>query len=216
LVVRLRKAIEAESGPAYFYVYIDNFDSIEHEYGIGTDEFYAELSALSFLLEKEFLEKIDKDTASEVLLLITADHGQLNVSPKETIYLNKYQKVVDSFERSKSGKPILPTGSPRDVFLHIKENKLEKVYDFLSSKLKRKAKVIKTEEAIEMGLFGKGKPKKEFYERAGNLLILPYANCTVWYEHIKGKKFDLLGMHGGLSKYEMLVPFGIVKLSDLL
>jgi hypothetical protein len=67
-----------------------------------------------------------------------------------------------------------------------------------------------------MGLFGKGKPKKEFYERVGNLLILPYKNHTIWYEHIKGKKFDLLGHHGGLSEDEMLVPFAIAKLSNLL
>ncbi|MEM5879056.1 MAG: hypothetical protein QXU74_01005 [Candidatus Aenigmatarchaeota archaeon] len=83
-------------------------------------------------------------------------------------------------------------------------------------KEKKKAKVIKTKEAIEMELFGKGKPRKEFYDRAGNLLVLPYKNYTIWYEHIKGKKFDLLGHHGGLSRDEMLVPFAITKLSNLL
>ena len=214
LVVRLRKTLETEKGPAYFYVYIDDTDSIEHEYGPCTEEHYAQLSAISYLLKKELLEKINKKIASKTLLLITADHGQINASPKETIYLNKYRNLIKTFQKGKKA-PIPPTGSPRDVFLHIKENKLENVEAFLSTKLKGKAKIIKTEEAVKIGLFGINKPKKEFYERAGNLMILPYKNYTVWYEHIKGKKLENLGYHGGLSEEEMLVPFGIAKLSEL-
>ncbi len=178
--------------------------------------YYAELSVFSFLLKKELIEKIDRNFANETLFLITGDHGQLKVLPQKTIYLNKYRELVKAFQKSKKKKPILPTGSPRDVFLHIEKSKLDRVYDFLSNKLKGKAKVIKTEEAIKMGLFGRGKPREEFYDRAGNLLILPYKNHTIWYEHIKGKKFEFLGHHGGLSKEEMLVPFAITKLSNLL
>jgi predicted AlkP superfamily pyrophosphatase or phosphodiesterase len=216
LVVRLRKTLEAEKGPAYFYVYFGDFDSIEHKYGPHTDEYYAELSVLSFLLKKELLEKIDRKVANETLLLITADHGQINVSPKETIYLNKYRELINSFEKSKKKKPILPTGSQRDVFLHIEQSKLNEMYNFLLNKLKEKAKVVKIEEAIKMGLFGKGKPRKEFYDRAGNLLILPYKNHTIWYKHVKNEKFNLLGHHGGLSEDEMLIPFAVAKLSNLL
>jgi hypothetical protein len=216
LVVRLRKTLEAEKGPAYFYVYIADVDSLEHEYGPHTEEYYAELSVLSFLLKKELIEKVDKKVAEETLLLITADHGQLNISPKETIYLNGFRKLTKSFQKSKRKKPILPTGSPRDIFLHINQKKLEEIHTFLSNKLKEKAKIVKTEDAIKMGLFGIGKPRKEFYDRVGNLLILPYKNHTVWYQHVKGKKLDLLGIHGGLSKDEMLVPFAISKLSNLI
>jgi predicted AlkP superfamily pyrophosphatase or phosphodiesterase len=216
LVVRLRKTLELEKGPAYFYVYIDYVDSLEHKYGNYTEEYYAEISVLSFLLKKELLEKIDKKVAKETLFLITADHGQLNILPQETVYLNKFKKVVNSFQKSKRNKPILPTGSPRDVFLHIKQDRLEEIYSFLSKKLREKAKVVKTEEAIKMNLFGIDKPSKEFYDRVGNLLILPYKNNTVWYQHIKGRKFNLLGHHGGLTKDEMLVPFAISKLSNLI
>jgi len=215
LVVRLRKTLEKEKGPAYFYVYIDDADSIEHKYGPYTEEHRAQISVITYLLKKELLEKINKKIASETLLLIAADHGQLNVLPKKTIYLNKYRSLVKSFQKGRKKELILPVGSPRDIFLHIEKSKLNEAYNFLSNKLKGKAEVTKIEEATKMGLFGIGKPKKEFYDRAGNLLILPYKNNTIWYEHIKGKKFDLFGMHGGLSEEEMLVPFGVAKLSEL-
>lgn len=215
LVVGLKKCLEKERGPAYFYVYIGDMDSVEHKYGPHTDEHRAELSALSYLFKKELLEKIDKKAAKETTIMVTADHGQLNILPRETIYLNRYKKLADAFQRGRKRKPILPTGGPRDVFLHIKPDMLEEAHGFLSNRLKGKAKVMKTDEAIKTGLFGIGEPIKEFYERVGNLLILPYKNNTVWYEHIKGKRFELLGHHGGLSRDEMLVPFAVAKLSDL-
>jgi hypothetical protein len=215
LIVRLRKTIENEKGQCYFYVYLGDMDSIEHQYGPSTEEQYAEISMLAYMVEKELIQKIDNKAAKETALILTSDHGQVNVTPKETFYLNKYKNLVNNFQRDKKNRPILPTGGPRDVFLHIEPKKLEETHTFLSTKLKEKAKVLKVDEEIKNGLFGLGKPKKEFYDRAGNLLVLPIKNHTVWYEHIKNKKFNLLGHHGGLSKDEMLIPFGISMLSDL-
>ncbi len=215
LATRLRKTVEEEKGPAYFYAYIDDLDAISHLYGPHTAEYLAELSALSHLLRREILEKTEKKKAKETLLLITSDHGQVSISPKETIYLNDFTKLENCLKRNKKGRPILPTGSPRDVFLHIEPNKQEKISKFLSCRLKKRATVMKTKEAIEMGLFGTGRPKGEFLERVGDLLILPYDNHTVWYEHIKGKKLHVKGYHGGLVEDEVLVPFAITRLSEM-
>lgn len=216
MFARLRKLVKEEKGPAYFYVYLDNLDAIGHIYGPHTTEYFAELSALSHSIKRELLKKIDRKEAKQTLLLVTSDHGQVNISPEDTIYLNEFQKITYAFKRSKRRKPILPTGGARDVFLHIRPAKLEETYNFLSEKLKRKAKIMKTDEATEIGLFGIGEPIKRFFERVGDLLILPYNNHTVWYEHIKGRKIYSLGYHGGLSEDEMFVPFAITELSELL
>ena len=112
------------------------------------------------------------------------------------------------------------------MFLHIKPERLDEMVDYLSEKLGTKAVVMKTEDAIEQGLFGTGKEAPCFRDRVGNLLILPTGANTIWYRHTiikeedgtekKRKKFDLLGHHGGLSEEEMLVPFGAARLSDLI
>lgn len=215
LAVNLRKRLEKEKGPAYIFIYYDCVDSMQHEYGPYTEEHGAELSTFSYALKRELLGKIKKRVAKETIFIITADHGQLNIPPKKTLYLNKYKKLVNSFQES-NGKPILPTGSPRDVFLYVKPEKLEEIQDYLSNLLKGKAKVMKSEDALKMGLFGIGKVHKDFIDRIGNLLILPYSESLIWYEHIKGKKVKLIGHHGGLSKEEMLIPFSVAKLSDLI
>ena len=215
LVVNLRKNLEKEKGQAYFYVYYDCVDSIQHKYGPYTEEHESEISTLSYVLKKQLLGKIKRNVAKETIFMITADHGQLNIPPERTIYLNKYKKLVNSFQKSKKGRTILPTGSPRDVFLYIKPEKLEEIQHYLLNMLKREAEVMKSKDALKMGLFGIGKVHKDFLDRIGNLLILPYKESIIWYEHIKGKKVKSIGHHGGLTKEEMLIPFSIAKLSDL-
>ncbi len=215
LITKLRKNLGKEKGPAYHYVYLGSLDSIEHKHGPHTKEYHAELSSISSLLKKELIEKIDKKTAKESLLIVTADHGQLNVNPGKTIYLNRYQKLVQNLQKSPEGNVILPTGSPRDVFLHVQPDKVHEIREYLSQKLGEKAVIMDTKEEIERGLFGKGEPRTEFIDRVGNLLILPKKNHTIWYKHPNGRKFDLLGHHGGLSREEMLVPFAMAKLSTL-
>jgi len=216
LAIKLRKELIEQKGPAYFYIYWDTIDAMAHDYGPDSKEYLTELKGISSTFMKEFLKKIKPDVAKETIFIIAADHGEARVFPEKTIFLNQYQKLKDSFQKGQNGKPILPIGGPRDVFLHIKPEKLEETLDFLRQELRGKAEILKTNEALKMGLFGTGKVKKEFLDRIGNLLILPYKNKTVWYKYPRIKPHKFLGHHGGLSEEEMLVPFAIAKLSDLL
>ena len=109
----------------------------------------------------------------------------------------------------------MPTGGPREVFLHIKEEKLAETKEWLLQKIGDKAQIIETVEATEQGLFGLGPASKELFERTGNLMILPYGNETVWFKSHWGEKISLLGQHGGLNEQEMLVPFAVAGLSSL-
>jgi len=215
LLVNLREKIAEVQTPAYFYVYWDVVDSISHAYGPHTEQYLTELNGFFYLMQEEFIQKIDKDLAEKISILITADHGQVNINPKETIYLNQYPEVVDNFQIGPSGNKILPWGNPRDVFLAVKPEKLNQVFEFLTKNLYNKITVMKTEKALKEGLFGQGDLHKKFKNRIGNILILPRGNSTVWYKHFKDEKIDLLGMHGGLSSDEMLIPFAVAKGSQL-
>ena len=215
LISLVKKRLAATKGRGYFYVYWPDIDSISHKYGPGSEEYKAEVSIFASLWKKEFLEKIQGKTARNTIFIITADHGQIAVDAKHTIYLNKYPKLMRALKRSRNGKLIPPSGSPRDVFLHIKDGKLQEIYIYLSRLLGEKARVVLMEDAIREGLFGHRRVSEKFLERAGNLLILPKKNHTIWYEHVKGRKFTHRGHHGGLNKREMLIPLAIAKLSDL-
>lgn len=216
LMALVKKRLTTTKGRGYFYVYWPDIDSIAHKYGPVSDEYKAEVSAFASLWKKEFLGKLGEKTARNTILMITADHGQITVDAKHTIYLNKYSKLMRALKRSRNGKIIPPSGSPRDVFLHIKDKELKEMHVYLSRLFKKKAEVLFMKEAIKEGLFGHRRVSRKFIERAGNILILPKKNHTIWYEHMKGRKFEHRGHHGGLNIKEVLIPLAIAKLSDLI
>ncbi len=214
--IKLRRILENEKDRSYFYVYLNGIDSLAHAYGSHTEESEAEILSISHSLEDGFLSKLSKKTASETLLIITADHGHTSIKPENVLYLNKYKKLNSYYDLGRNGKPILPYGGPRDVFMHIKPEKLEEAYAFLSKKLSKTAKVVKLNDSVIKTLFGNEKPNKKFKSRVGNLLILPYSGRAVWYKHLKESEWHYVGVHGGLSPEEMLIPFAAVRLSKIL
>lgn len=214
LVVKLRSQLLESNGRNYCFIYWDKLDSLSHEYGPSNDAYRVELSKISHLFLTELVEKIDKKTKSETLLIITADHGQIDVNWEKTIYLNKDNLLMKALQKDKKGNLILPTGGPRGVFLHIRESEIETLQKHLEDRLKNEADVIRTEEAISLNLFGKNKIRGKFRNRLGNLLLLARKNYMIWREY-ENKELKFLGHHGGLSKEEMLIPFSVCKLSEL-
>jgi predicted AlkP superfamily pyrophosphatase or phosphodiesterase len=215
LLVNLRQKISEVSGPAYFFVYWDAVDAIAHTYGPHTEQYHAELNGFSYLLQRELIERLPRHIAADVLLMVTADHGHINVAPRDTLYLNRYPRLVQSLQVSHAGRRILPWGSPRDVFLRVREDRLAETTAWLTKRLAGKATVLTIAEALQRQLFGEGTLHKRFKHRVGNLLILPDKDYLIWFEHLKGKKVTLQGMHGGLRPDEMLIPFAAAPLIAL-
>ncbi len=216
LFVSLRTQLKRENSSAYFYVYIPDLDSMEHSYGPYTEQYEAQLSVINHLLKTELLDRISKEDAKDTVVIIIADHGQINVDPMKVLYLNNYKESIGFFELGDDGTPILPVGSPRDVFLHIKPDRLDEAQRYFARILKDKAKVVMVADLIRDGLFGKGDASEEFYRRIGNLAILPFGRNTVWWDFSPYEEFKFYGHHGGLSEEEMLIPFAIAWLTDLL
>ena len=214
-VIKLRHILESDNGPAYVNFYTENIDSSTHTYGPFTEESRGEISSISSIFKMQLLDRINLKTAKETLVMVTADHGHTSIDPTKMAFMNDDMKLAGFMASDKGGK-ILPTGSPRGVFLHINQSDIDDAQLHLSEKLGGMAKVIKSKDAIKDGLFGNGKPHKRFSDRAGDLIILPRDHEAIWYEHIKGKKPHYLGVHGGMSKNEMLIPLGMARLSDLI
>lgn len=216
LLSRLRQCIIENPSPAFFYVYWPDIDSQAHKFGPNSKECTLELKVFFDAIWNDFIQKINRKLRKNLTILLTSDHGQLDVDPDKTIYLSKDKSLLQWFAKSKNNKVILPWGSPRDVFISIKKDKKEEALDYLVSTYGKDAKILMIEDAVSRGLFGINKPSDIFLKRAGDIIILPYENKTIWYEHISGDLFNFYGYHGGLSEEEMLIPFGLIRLGDAL
>ncbi len=205
-LTNLSEMLVKEPERSYFYFYYGKIDSIGHEYGTDSRYFESEVDLLFTALEHIFMKFVEgkiKDT----IILLSADHGQTNVNPKTTFYLNREIKnITKYFKTIKNGEPIVPAGSCRDMFLHVNEDSMEDLFKILNEKLKGKAEIYETTKLIKEGFFGR-KISKEFTSRVGNLVILPYAGESVWwYEEGVFEQKDI-GHHGGLTREEMEIPF---------
>ncbi|HKT21284.1 MAG TPA: alkaline phosphatase family protein [Nitrososphaerales archaeon] len=215
LSVSLRTFVERARGTNYIYVYWSYVDTIEHIYGPGTDEALVEGSLISHALQEGFLAKLDRNAAKKTMVVVTADHGQLQVDSSKTLYTNRFSKMAKNFQKNSEGKSIRPWGSARDTFMLLEEEKLDETTAYLQKKLKGVASVIKTDDAISAGLFGVNKPTKKFRRRVGNLMVLPHGNKTVWYRYVEENKLNVGGHHGGLTEPEMTIPLAAARVSDL-
>ena len=209
LFSKLKKIINKKE-KAYYFVYWPDIDTLSHYHGpfhksVKRKKIYV------FNKMERLIKNIDEETATEITIMVSADHGQAKVYPKKTVFLNGYAWFENNLARSSDRRTIEPYGLPRDMFLQIKQGKLEEIKKNIE---KLNLETIDVEEGIKQGLFGLNKPTKKFIDRAGDLLVLP-RNGMVWYKHTPKEEVNFNGIHGGLTKDEMIVPLAIANWRDL-
>jgi len=220
LVVRLADEIERATSPTFFYAYWDSFDTFEHAYGPASRETASELGSIEHAFTRLFREALGpaaRGRAKRTLLLLTADHGQTPVACERTVYLTDREEVRRALRTRRSGEVIPPTGSIRDVMLHVKPGSLSSLEEHLADWLRGKAEILRTSEAFARGLFGSTSPSERLRRRVGDLLVLPYAGESVWGLYAgQERPHKMRGHHGGLTPREMFLPFGAARLGDVL
>ena len=201
-LINVGNLLGQQTQPTYIYLYFDRIDMLAHDYGPASPQAEAEIETFLLMMEYYF-ERVFK--GKRILFLMTADHGQVEVDPKTTIFLNtnpQFAGMERFLKTNRKGQLLVPAGSPRDMFLYIKDDMLEEAQYFLAPRLEGKADVIRTKFLIENGFFG-AEVSSRFRERAGNLVILPYRYESVWW-YEKGKfEQRFYGHHGGLTPQEM-------------
>lgn len=195
--------LEKQNQPAYIHVYLGNIDGMAHEYGPNAPQVDAEI--MTFLLTMEHYFDRVFGGKKRILFLMTADHGMCEVDPQTTVYLNtdrNFSGIENYIRKNKRGHLIVPAGSARDMFMHIKPGMEDEAQHFLAKRLEGKADVVKTETLIQEGYFGPDVSSR-FVERAGNLVILPYRYESVWWYEKDKFEQKFYGHHGGLTPQEM-------------
>ncbi len=194
--------------PNYFFFYFAPIDDICHHYGPDSAYFEAEVESFFTILENRIFGSMAK-RLKNTLFMVTADHGQVAVDPATTLFLNLdpafagFQKYI---RVNRQGELIIPGGSCRNMIIYLKEGVVEEAREFLSERLMGKATVYTVQELIDEGLFGHQPVLPEFIERAGDLMILPFKNESVWW-YEKGRfEQRFYGHHGGLTPEEVQIP----------
>ena len=99
-------------------------------------------------------------------------------------------------------------GSPRDVFLHVREGCAAEVVGGLRERLGDRAIVEPIDVLIDAGLFGEVSDRLR--RRVGDVVVLPAEGHEAWWHAPPVWRQHLLGHHGGLSAEEAHTYLGLI------
>ncbi|HST05000.1 MAG TPA: alkaline phosphatase family protein [Chloroflexia bacterium] len=190
-------------GRSYHFLYIDEIDGAGHHYGPNSPQFDAAVDSTMRRIES-FLSGVMKNSGGKTLFLMTADHGQTETDPGTTFYVNLEMPGFDRFiKTNRKGQLMALGGSPRDLFLYIRDEYEDEAQAELTARLEGRAEVHKVRDLIQGHFFGEGEPSARLLDRVSNLVVLPYeGEGMYWYEEGRFSQ-DFWGHHGGLTRPEM-------------
>jgi hypothetical protein len=201
-LARVRTRVTVQSaGRGFTYMYVSTVDSTAHRYGPLADSNRAEMAALDFAIRRELFEPLAGRT--DTVLLLVADHGQRRSHNAHVAWLNRHPDLTRMVQA-----PLM--GEGRAGYLYVKHGREGDVRAYLARYLAEEIQVVKKARAVELGLFGPpGRPLgPECDDRTGDLLLLPRGDWLV-RQHVTTDEPlpPYTGVHGGLTRAEMLIPF---------
>jgi hypothetical protein len=188
----------ADGGAQYVVAYWPEYDGACHEYGLASPEardaarrFDAALARLLAALGR----------AENVLVLLTADHGQRPLDPDETIRLND-DPVLARWLASP------PLGERCARYFRIRPGGESIVARHLSSV----AEVVPMADVWAAGLFGGPPAVASFPLRTGDLLAIPRGRRQLHWAFAPTERAEVYrGGHGGWTAWEMTVPMVAIR-----
>lgn len=195
-----------QPAPRYVYLYFGEIDAMGHRHGIEADALAQAIQTCWKKIERELYLPL-KNLRKRIALLITADHGMSPVHPKTTLHINeRFPRLVRTLKRNRQGAPLVPAGSCRDFFLHVREECLQETYAMLKEGLEPLAQVHYTKELLDMHFFGSHAHLPRLVERLGDIVVLPLYSESVWWHEPGVFEQHFYGAHGGLTKEEIEIP----------
>lgn len=191
----ITQAIDANRNGSYVYAYLDRFDQVAHEFGLASDKAQAVVRQLDRLFE--FVS--DTLAARGALLVVTSDHGFIDVPTHLRFHVDALPQIAECLLR-----PLC--GGPRTPFAYVKPERADEFAAIVDDKLGAHFVAVPSEELLDAGWFGPEAPDPRLLSRLGTHILLPKSGAYL-VDHMPGEYLaPLLGVHGGTSSAERRVP----------
>jgi hypothetical protein len=194
-------ALRRDGRRKLLYVYWPKLDGIGHEKGIESAAARAHLR----LIEQRLADFLAAAAGTDTILLVTADHGQVDTVEADRIQLADHPALSQTL--------LLPLcGEPRAAFCYVRADQAEAFQQYCREHLGDRLDLWRSRDLIEQGLFGTGEPHPRLHERVGDYCLLARGNHVVQDSLPFEKPHTQIGVHGGLSDAELMVPLSLFRL----
>ena len=175
------------TGAPLVYAYYDGIDRVAHAHGLGA-HYDAELRATDRLVAE-----IVSDLPSGAVVVVTADHGQIDVGAAVEVLGRDAMALVRFF-----------SGEGRFRWLHARPGAAADLLALAAERYGATTWVRSRDQVVDEGWFG-GPLTARFAERLGDVVLAPHAAIAFADPADTGEN-RLRARHGSLTPDEMLVP----------
>lgn len=182
-----------ENDRAVAYLYWPALDRTAHSSGVGSDAWIRRLEDLD-----QELRKLDSILGSDEGVVVTADHGMVDVPDERKLMVTENSALLHSVKAW--------GGEPRVAQLYVDTpDATEDVATRWRESLGDDALVVTRTQALEQGLFGPVSP--EVVPRIGDVLVMALTDRAFYRSELASvQSMRMVGQHGSVTATEREIP----------
>lgn len=195
-----RTAAAAEAmdtaGPSLMYFYVNELDKAGHRHGCQSEQWEHQLEELDATVKR-----LHASLPAGTTVLLTADHGMLDVPEQQRIDFSADASLVDGVRHT--------AGEPRMVHLYLEDpadaSGRERLLGAWRARFGDRIWAFTREDAVAAGLFGTLRPAVG--PRIGDIMIAARDALALYdTRRVRPAAMEVVGQHGSLTKAEREVP----------
>lgn len=173
----------------FIYAYWDKYDSYMHEYGPSSNICKSYLAHINYEIEN-----LANNLSEDTMLIVIADHGQIDVKEEYNICGSKYDKYLIR-------KPAL---EPRAMAFYIKDGMKQEFEKEFKNEFEDRFVLLSHQQVLDTKLFGDKRSNERFGEFLGDYIAIGKANTTLAYKEELTPYMK--GQHAGITQDELIIP----------
>jgi hypothetical protein len=196
-IVAQTQLMQHQAG-GFIYAYLPHFDSVAHEHGWLSRQAFETAQTLDALFARlrSPLESLG------VLLLATADHGFVDIQPRQQLQLQHFPDLARCL-----AAPLW--GEPRVAFCRVRPELTSVFLDHFQQQLAHAFDLYESQALAQSGWFGSSTISPTLDSRIGDFTLIARDGYTL-VDRMPGEHAHaFIGMHGGPSAAEMKVSLAL-------
>jgi hypothetical protein len=196
-IVAQTQLMQHQAG-GFIYAYLPHFDSVAHEHGWLSRQAFETAQTLDALFARlrSPLESLG------VLLLATADHGFVDIQPRQQLQLQHFPDLARCL-----AAPLW--GEPRVAFCRVRPELTSVFLDHFQQQLAHAFDLYESQALAQSGWFGSSTISPALDSRIGDFTLIARDGYTL-VDRMPGEHAHaFIGMHGGPSAAEMKVSLAL-------
>ena len=196
----IQARLSAAGGATYTYLYYSLLDEASHAHGPAGEQ------TRTLLGEIEVgLQRLAEALGPGVRLVITADHGLIDVPQTHKHVLTSHDPLVALLRTP-------PSGEPRAPVFHVLPDEHERFADGFRERFGQRFALLDLDDVEALGLYGPAPLHGTARSRLGDFVAVAHDRDVILFRpgEEPTSTEQLIGYHGGLLPDEMRIPLILV------